>query len=87
MISFVEGINAKIKSDVQFDAKQVALSIYDQKEKTIVEAGSLVRGGRFEIWSPERGITKYDLFKTNNYSIFSSEAYEDPDGLLQLSIK
>jgi len=37
----------------------VALSLYDAKEKTIIEAGSLVRGGRFDIWAPEKGITKY----------------------------
>jgi len=58
MINFIEGINNKIKSDPSFDAKQVALSLYDAKEKTIIEAGSLVRGGRFDIWAPEKGITK-----------------------------
>ena len=58
MIGFIEGMNQKIKTDIQFDAKQLALSQYDQKEKTIIEAGSLVRGGRFDIWGPEKGITK-----------------------------
>jgi hypothetical protein len=35
------------------------LKQFDAKEKTIIEAGSMVRGGRFDIWSPETGITKY----------------------------
>jgi hypothetical protein len=49
----------KIASDPNvFDGKHAALSQYDQKEKTIIEMGNLVRGGRFEVWGPDRGITK-----------------------------
>lgn len=55
----MEGINQKIKSDpLQFDGKVAALSQYDQIERNIIEAGSLVRGGRFDVWSPDKGITK-----------------------------
>jgi hypothetical protein len=56
----VEGLAEKIKSDpAQFDGKVAGLQAYDQKERIIIEAGSLVRGGRFDIWGPEKGITKY----------------------------
>ncbi len=34
------------------------MSVFDQKEQTIIEAGSLVRGGRFDVWGPERGVLK-----------------------------
>lgn len=37
----------------------------------------MVRGGRFDVWAPEKGII----------NIFSPELYTDPDGLLPLSLK
>lgn len=54
----ITGIKQKIDSDVSFDGKKAALSQFDSKEQTIIEAGSLVRGGRFDVWGPERGILK-----------------------------
>ena len=61
---------------------------FTDKERTIIEAGSYIHGGRFEMWGPDRGIIKY-LINPNIFfdSIFAEEAYEDPDGLMPLSIK
>ena len=58
IITLVEGINQKIQTDIQFDPKKAKLMEFDQKERTIIEAGSYLKGHKFEIWSPEMGITK-----------------------------
>lgn len=58
-IDSVEGLNQKIKSDpAQFDGKVVALSQFDAKERTIIEMGSMLRGGRYDVWGPEKAVIK-----------------------------
>ena len=76
LISFIEGLAQKIKEDPSYDHQRTVLNEFTPNERTILEAGSYIRGRKFDVWAPERGIT----------NVFEGTPYDDPDGLLPLSI-
>jgi len=50
---------------------------FDERERTIIEAGSYIKGHKYDLWGPEKGIT----------NVYESTPFEDPEGLLTLSLK
>lgn len=57
-LTLAEGIQKKIQSDpIKFDVQQKYLAQFEEQEKTIIQAASIVRDIQFDLWSPAHGIT------------------------------
>ena len=72
-----EKIKAKRDVDPAFVMKKVYLSQFNQAEQFYIEKCNTIRGHVFELWEPRFGII----------NIFEPKQFNDPDGLLPLSLK
>lgn len=77
-VNFAEELNKKILGDpTKYDAQQQFYQNYNEQEKAIIKAGTLLKENNFELWSPASGFT----------NIYSNKLYVDPQGMLSLSEK
>ena len=76
-LKMAEAIAQKIKEDPTCDAVKEYLKTFDQAEQIIIQKSTNVRNRHLDIWDPKRGII----------NIFENKHFEDPEGLLPLSVR